>query len=149
MPSDEEKQTKAAKEAEAKAEQARIKAEDDEKARVKLEDEAATLGITKSKVRIPTRSKKIKDHAAEERKHKELINKRLKNRIAKANAKSLSTQATRKRLIKARLTHSIDYPKEQVKQWRGEWDMMNMRKWRPGRRMPKVKSVYDEIMDED
>ena len=139
--SDEEKQAKAKVETEAQA-----KAE----AQTKLEDEAAKLGIKKSKVKIPAHSKKIKDQSAEARKHEELINKRLANRIAKAKAKPLSDQAARKRLITARLTHSADYPKLQVAQWKWELLQMSMRQWRPGKRMPKKgKTVYEDIMDGD
>lgn len=137
---------KAQADAEVKAKQeaeAKTNAEAEKKA--KLNDEAATLGITRTKVR--TQGAKVKGLESEEEKHEKLADKRLENRIKKAKAPKKSPQQIRKTFLLAKLSHRQDYPKGQIAQARWELDRIDRKKWKPGQRMPKGKTVYDEVME--
>ena len=141
-----EARVKAQAEADAKAkeeakEATRAKAEKKEK----LNKEAAELGISRSKVR--TQGAKVKDEQAETARHEELADNRLENRVKKAKAKPKTQQQVRKEFLLAKLSHRQDFPKAQIAQARFELDRMDRRKWKPGQRMPRKKSVYDEIME--
>ena len=141
-----EAKVKAQADAEAKAEQeAEAKANAEAKEKARLNEEAATLGIKRSKIR--TQGAKVKDGQAEAVRHAKLADKRLENRIKKAKAPKKSPQQIRKRYLLAKLSHRQDYPKAQIAQARWELDRIDRKKWKPGQRMPKRKSVYDEIME--
>ena len=141
-----EAKVKAQADAEAKAkEEAEIKAEAEAGKKAELHDEAATLGITRTKVR--TQGAKVKDGQAEAVRHEKLADKRLENRIKKAKAKPKSKKQIRKEYLRARLSHRQDFPKAQMKQAQWELDRMDIGKWKPGQRMPRGKTEYDKIME--
>lgn len=137
---------KAQADAEAKAkEEADAKAKAEAGKKAKLHDEARKLGITRTKVR--TQGAKVKDGQAEAVRHEKLADKRLENRIKKAKAPKKSKQQIRKEFLLAKLSHRQDFPKAQIAQARWELDRMDRKKWKAGQRMPRRKSVYDEIME--
>lgn len=141
-----EAKVKAQADAEAKAKQeseAKANAEAEKKAN--LNEKAATLGISRSKIR--TQGAKVKDGQAESVKHEKLADKRLENRIKKAKAPKKSPREIRKSFLLAKLSHRQDYPKAQIAQAKWELDRIDRKKWKPGQRMPRRKSVYDEIME--
>jgi len=111
----------------------------------KLEKEAATLGIIPSRTTIS--GARIKDIPAEQLKHEKLRLDRLEKRIENAKKKPNAQQVRRKHL-EAKLRHVQDYPREQIAQAKYELSMMNQKRWRPGIKMPKKKTVYDEIMNQ-
>ena len=111
----------------------------------KLHEEAKSLGVTQSKTRV--RGAKTKDLDAEAKKHADLAEGRLENRVKKARAKPKTRQQIRKNYLKARLSHSHDFKNREIAQAKWELEQMRLNKWKEGRRMPKSKTVYDEIID--
>lgn len=111
----------------------------------KLVKEAAALGIKPPKVFI-NQSKLIKDTKAEQLKHLRFSINRLRNRIEKKKNKK-TPEEKRKAILEARLSHKVDYMPEQIAQARYELKRMNEGRWRPGIKMPKRRSVYQEIMN--
>ena len=142
-----EAKVKAQADAEAKAKQeAEGKADAEAKKKAKLNDEAATLGITRTK--ISTQGAKVKDLPLEEARHEKLADKRLENRIKKAKAPKRSPRQIRKTFLLAKLSHREDFPRAQIAQARFELEQMDRKRWKPGQRMPKgKKTVYDEVME--
>ncbi len=126
-------------------ENAEVEAEAKAKKKAALNKEAASLGIKRSKVR--TQGAKVKDDQAEAARHEVLADKRLENRIKRAKLPKKSQQQVRKAYLLAKLSHRQDFPKAQIAQARWELDLMDRKKWKPGLRMPRRKSVYDEIME--
>lgn len=141
-----EAKVKAQSDADAKAKQeAEAKINAEAKKRANLNNEAAALGIKRTKVR--TQGAKVKDEQVEAEKQEKLADKRLENRIKKARAPKKSQQQIRKDFLLAKLSHRQDFPKAQIAQARWELDRIDRKKWKPGQRMPRNKSVYDEIME--
>ena len=114
-----------------------------------IAEEAKTLGVTGSKIKLERSKTKEKYREKEAKKHADLAKGRLAHRVAKAKAKPLTPKQTRKLQINAMLTHWQDYPKEKVQQGRWELVQMSINQWKKGKRMPKTKKTeYEEIMDD-
>ena len=147
-----EAEAKVKAEAEAKKKvDAKLKAEADAKAdaEAELEEEAKTLGVKRSRTSFLTTKTKEEKKDAEIAYHEKQGDIRLKKRIKKAKAKPLTPQQSRKKQIKAMLTHRQNYPNAVIAQAKWELAQMNLVTWKKGRRMPKKgKTVYEDIMED-
>ena len=121
-----------------------------------MDREAASLGITASKVHVGA-GKGIKDPIAEAARHAGLIKKRVENRIKKAKKADLSPKQARKKLLTARLKTDRIYTPEQVRQFKFELRAIENDTWfEPKRRLdgkvncvkaPKGQSNFEKIMN--